>query len=86
MAARYDDGSVRLEGQTSAEDAETALGLLLDHPEATLDLSGCTRLHTAALQVVLAAQRPTVAPLQPVLARLLAALLPSPQAPGVPHA
>jgi hypothetical protein len=40
------------------EDAETLLAWLHRHPKPKLDLSGCTHLHAAPLQVLMAAAQP----------------------------
>jgi hypothetical protein len=53
-----DDGTICLEGDTPVEEAEPLLVLLLAHPSAALDLSACNHMHTAIVQVLLAAQRP----------------------------
>ena len=49
---------ILLEGACSVEEAETLLGLLLAEPEAVVDWSGCTKLHTAVAQVLLARRPP----------------------------
>lgn len=46
--------------QLSVEDAESLLEWLLKHPRGQLDLSACEHLHTASLQVLMAA-RPKIA-------------------------
>jgi hypothetical protein len=51
-------GTIVLEGSCPVEDAEPLLQMLQQTPGATLDWSGCSQLHTAVLQIVLAA-RPT---------------------------
>ena len=53
---RIDDGSIVLEGDCPAEDAERLMELLQTAPVASLDWRPCTRLHTAVLQVILAAR------------------------------
>lgn len=40
----------------SVEDAERLLEWLLEHPDGQVDLSACTHLHAANLQVLMAAQ------------------------------
>ncbi|GJD31409.1 hypothetical protein PMNALOAF_2666 [Methylobacterium adhaesivum] len=47
---------IRLEGICPVEDAETLLALLLDDPQASVDWSACTRLHTAVYQILLSLQ------------------------------
>lgn len=49
------DGVIVLAGECPVEDAETLLRLLEVQPEGPVDWSACTRLHTAVLQVLLAA-------------------------------
>ncbi len=50
-----DDGVIVLAGECPVEDAETLLQLLQAQPAGPIDWSACTRLHTAVLQVLLAA-------------------------------
>ena len=52
---RGNDGIIVLEGECPVEDAETLLRLLQAQREGPVDCSGCTRLHTAVLQVLTAA-------------------------------
>lgn len=52
---RTDGGVVVLEGDCPVDDAEPLLELLQKTPGATVDWTGCGRLHTAVVQVVLAA-------------------------------
>jgi hypothetical protein len=56
---RADDGVIVLEGECSVEDAESVLQLLQAQPAGPLDWTLCRYLHTAPLQVILAA-RPTL--------------------------
>lgn len=64
-------------GETcSVEDALPLLEFLQSHPRARIDLGGCVHLHTAVLQVLLAARpqmtaRPRDALMADVLARAL---------------
>lgn len=55
MAVRSDETVLRLEGACPVEEAETLLSWLCAHPQGQVDLSACTHLHTALLQVLLAA-------------------------------
>ena len=55
---RGDDGVIVLEGECPVEDAETLLQLLQAQPDGPVDWSACTRLHTAVLQVLMAAAPP----------------------------
>ncbi len=82
MAVRYADERVVLSGVISVEEAETLCRLLCEHPGAAVDLGACQRLHTAALQVLLAARRPVAVPPQDVFLELFIAplLVPSPEA------
>jgi hypothetical protein len=59
---RHDDGTIILEDGCPAEDAEPLLQLLQTIPEARLDWTRCGHLHTAVLQVILAAQPLLVGP------------------------
>lgn len=45
-----------IEGDSPAEDAELLLQLLQSTPRALVDWTRCGRIHTAVLQIVLAAQ------------------------------
>jgi hypothetical protein len=53
---RHDSGTILLEGHCPIEDAEPLLQLLQADPEGCLDWTQCTHLHTAVLQVILAAR------------------------------
>ena len=55
---RDDDGVIVLDGECPVEDAETLLRLLQAEPKGPVDWSGCTHLHTAVLQVLMAAAPP----------------------------
>lgn len=54
MPILYNDHSADLTGMVSVEDAEVFLGWLQMHPQAKLNLSECTHLHAANLQVLMA--------------------------------
>ena len=57
MTLRRDDaGAIILEGNCPVEDAEPLLQILQAAPTAMLDWSRCNHLHTAVLQVILAAR------------------------------
>ncbi len=60
MPTRYDDLRICLSGEVSLDDAEPLRELLARHPEAAVDLTACERMHTSALQLLLAARRPVV--------------------------
>ena len=50
------EGSIMLVGECPVEDAETLLEHLQTRRAGPVDWSGCTRLHTAVLQVLMAAK------------------------------
>jgi hypothetical protein len=50
-----------IDGIIGMEDIDLLLALLRDHPEADIDLAACEHLHTAALQLLLLAERPVIA-------------------------
>jgi hypothetical protein len=58
MTIRRDDGAIVLDGECPVEDAEVLLRLLQAQPQGPVDWSACTRLHTAVLQVLMAAAAP----------------------------
>lgn len=58
MTLRWDGEAILIEGECRAEEAETLLELMLAHPVAILDWSRCGAVHTAVLQLLLAAGRP----------------------------
>lgn len=60
MPARIDGDVLVLSGVVSIEEAESVRDLLACHPGAGVDLADCEHLHTAALQVLLAARRAVV--------------------------
>jgi hypothetical protein len=53
---RDDSGAILLDGICPVEDAEELLQMLQTTPAARLDWTRCTHLHTAVLQVILAAR------------------------------
>lgn len=53
---------IRLEGLCPVEDAETLASLILEIPDAPVDLTACTRLHTAVYQVLLRLRPPIIGP------------------------
>ena len=53
---RHDNGTIVLDGRCPVEDAEPLLQLLQANPSAPLDWTRCGHLHTAVLQVIMAAQ------------------------------
>jgi hypothetical protein len=57
MTLRRDpSGTIVLEGSCPVEDAEPLLRMLQQTPDAALDWTGCRHLHTAVLQIILAAR------------------------------
>jgi hypothetical protein len=52
---RNADGTIELEGDCPVEDAESLLRLLHADPTANIDWTACRRVHTAVLQVIIAA-------------------------------
>lgn len=75
---RSGPGRISLEGACPVEEAETLLSLLLAEPSSVVDLSGCTRLHTALVQVLLAARPETSGPCRdPFVSRWVEPLLAS---------
>lgn len=56
------DGIIELDGLCPSEDAEPLQQLLLAHPEGRVDWRGCDSLHTAVVQVLLAAQPTLLGP------------------------
>jgi len=81
MTVHCADDTILLQDVCAVEDAET----LLNHVQAgatLIDWSGCTHLHTACLQVMLAAGIAVRGrPANPALARWASALLPAAAAP-----
>jgi hypothetical protein len=57
-----DDGTIVLEGPCPVEDAESLLRLLHATPAAAVDWAQCGTLHTAVVQVLLAARPALVGP------------------------
>jgi hypothetical protein len=59
---RRENGTIMLEGNCTAEEAEQLLQMLQDGPRPMLDWTTCSHLHTAVLQVVLAAGPALIGP------------------------
>lgn len=55
MSVRLEQGVIRLEGRCRIEEAETLLGLLLEDAARPVDLTACGALHSAVVQILLAA-------------------------------
>lgn len=54
MTVLLEDTLIRLQGPCGVEEAETLTSLLQSQPDAVVDVSACTALHGAVLQVMLA--------------------------------
>ena len=59
---RRDDGTIVLDGDCGAEDAEPLLQSLLANPAVAVDWTACRHLHTAVVQIILAAAPALVGP------------------------
>jgi hypothetical protein len=59
---RRENGTIVLEGNCTAEEAEPLLQMLLNGPRPMLDWTTCSHLHTAVFQVVLAAGPALIGP------------------------
>jgi hypothetical protein len=59
---RRENETIMLEGNCTAEEAEPLLQMLQDGPRPMLDWTTCSHLHTAVLQVVLAAEPALIGP------------------------
>ena len=59
---RLDDGCIVLEGLCPVEDAEPLLQLLQATPAAWCDWTKCGQLHSAVLQIILAAKPHLIGP------------------------
>ncbi|MBP7339299.1 hypothetical protein [Niveispirillum sp.] len=57
MTVAFTDGTICLLKDCILDEAESLLQLLLDHPDAAIDWSGCTGMHSAVLQVAMAGRR-----------------------------
>jgi anti-anti-sigma regulatory factor len=61
MSMETTNGVLVCAGTLSVEDAEALQQLLLATPDAPLDLSACSHLHSACLQVLMSANAPVAA-------------------------
>lgn len=59
MTVRLHDGAIVIEGASPVDDAETLLEQLQAHPGLPVDCARCASMHTAVLQVLMAAA-PTI--------------------------
>ena len=66
MPIEFKRRSAVLSGACEVEDAETLHGWLLEHPTASLNLRHCDYLHSAVLQVILAAHQRAGTKLDPL--------------------
>lgn len=57
MGIEVANGRVIIEGVVGVEEAEALIGVLLEHPEALLDMARCEHVHAAVAQVLLTAGR-----------------------------
>jgi len=53
MSTGLKSGAIWLADECAIEEAETLVGLIVQHPEAVVDISQCRLAHTAVLQVLL---------------------------------
>ncbi len=75
MPLIFGEDQVLIEGICSVEDAMPLLEFLQAHAGASVDMRACSHLHSAALQVLLAAARVTQLPQEDFLRRWLTPLL-----------
>jgi hypothetical protein len=60
---RHENGTIILEGDCTVEEAEPLLQMLQeDAPRSIIDWTKCSHLHTAVLQVILAARPALIGP------------------------
>jgi hypothetical protein len=79
MPLNFTDDAATADGASTVEDALPLLEYLQAHVDATVDLGPCTHLHTAVLQVLMAARPRIIAmPGEAFLARWLPAALQQP--------
>ena len=80
MTIELKDGVLYCAGTLAVDDAEQLLQVALDAQGANADLSACGHVHSACLQVLMAARvRVTAWPAQPLLAAWLRAALEAPR-------
>jgi hypothetical protein len=78
------DGRAVFDGACAVEEAEPLLAWLRQTPDATADLGGCGEVHTALVQLLLAARVPVAVP--PADGVLAALFPPAPEAAATPAA
>ena len=77
MTMEMKDGVLHCAGTLAVDDAEQLLQLVLDADKPAADLSACEHVHSACLQVLMAARvRVAAWPAHPALAAWLRAALP----------
>ena len=70
------DGVIQLQGDCPLEDAEALLQRLSRDPSAKVDWTACTHIHTAVVQIMIAARPPVVgSPTDHFIRRHLAGLV-----------
>lgn len=62
MPLHFADERIYLSGVVSIEEAEMLCQVLAEHRDAVIDLSDCEHMHTAILQVLLAARPERIVP------------------------
>lgn len=82
MPILYSDSAATFSEVVGVEEAEVLLAWLQEHPAGRLDLTACTHLHAAAVQVMMAA-RPAITawPSNDGLAAWLMSAFPAPLIP-----
>jgi hypothetical protein len=86
MPVESNDQTLILAGVCTVEEAEAVLEWILEHPGGELDLSQAEHIHTAILQVLLAAGKSRVRPPQdPFLERVVSIGLSSAKKEGDRH-
>jgi hypothetical protein len=61
MPLRFQHGVATVDGTVRVDDADELVQWLRTHPQGSVDLSGCTHLHAAQLQLFMAAGTPVSA-------------------------
>ena len=83
MSVRIEDEIVVIEGRCRIEEAETLLGYLLENGDRPVDLSACETMHSAVVQILMAAQ-PVISgrPIDPFLCAHILPLLETERSPS----
>ena len=83
MSVRLADGIIVLEGRCRIEEAETLLRHLLENGDRPIDLSGCETMHSAVVQILIAA-KPAISgrPIDPFLCAHILPLLETERSPS----